>query len=84
MHHTRHLLVLLTLVLLTACGGAAQRPTTEPPASAPATPTAVTTAATAIAPAETNPLAQGRTPEGYHSLGRVDAPVTITFYSDFF
>jgi hypothetical protein len=29
-------------------------------------------------------IPEGRTAEGYHVLGRADAPVTITFYSDFF
>ncbi|HEY0604928.1 MAG TPA: hypothetical protein VGD58_18555 [Herpetosiphonaceae bacterium] len=28
-------------------------------------------------------LPQSRTPEGYYVLGNADAPVTLTFYSDF-
>ena len=42
--------------------------------------------ATSAAPAPTNStaaIAEGLTPEGYHFLGRADAPVTLVMYSDF-
>jgi protein-disulfide isomerase len=62
----------------------------SPPAPV-ATPTAATLAATVSAPtaaaaqAVTGEMAipQGLTPEGYHTLGRADAPVTLVMYSDF-
>jgi hypothetical protein len=38
----------------------------------------------AVATATANAIPQGRTAEGYHVLGRDDAPVTMQFYSDFF
>ena len=42
-------------------------------------------AATAALPATAGPdaIPEGRTPEGYHLLGRADAPVTLVMYSDF-
>ena len=45
-----------------------------------------TTAPTAGAAQPENPAAaipDGLTPEGYHMLGRPDAPVTLVMYSDF-
>ncbi|GAB4201481.1 MAG: hypothetical protein OHK0022_23530 [Roseiflexaceae bacterium] len=88
MRHTQPLLVLLALALLTACGGTAQGPTAQPQPTTSATQVAVATVAATQAAAPTavgaDSLIKGRTPEGYHTLGRADAPVTITFYSDFF
>jgi hypothetical protein len=39
-----------------------------------------------VAPQPTAPggaLPEGLTPEGYHYLGRADAPATLVMYSDF-
>jgi hypothetical protein len=69
-------------------------PTAPPPATAAQAPaTAVAPAATRPAsataaqpPAPTagqSGLSEGLTPEGYHYLGRADAPVTLVMYSDF-
>ena len=83
---------LLALLALLAAGGNA----TIPQAAAPPQPTAAPPQPTA-APAATQPAAptampssvaaaaipEGLTPEGYHLLGRADAPVTLTMYSDF-
>ncbi len=83
--------LLALLALLAACGNA-----TIPQAAAPPQPTAAPPQPTA-APAATQPAAptampssvaaaaipEGLTPEGYHLLGRADAPVTLTMYSDF-
>ena len=46
---------------------------------------ATTPTASQPAPATTSygTLPTSRTPEGYHVLGKTDAPVTITHYSDF-
>jgi protein-disulfide isomerase len=55
-----------------------------PPTSAvaPTTPAAApTTGATQLA--ESAAIPDGLTPEGYHMLGRPDAPVTLVMYSDF-
>ncbi len=97
MRYSRPLLILLALALLTGCGGTAQSPTAQPgatrattqaaAATAPATAppaTALPQATEAATPADADGLVRGRSPEGYHTLGRADAPVTITFYSDFF
>jgi hypothetical protein len=72
----------------------AVQPTHTPiaPTAAPAAPTAAVTQATAAAPtaAAAQPespgagaIPEGLTPEGYHVLGRADAPVTLVMYSDF-
>jgi hypothetical protein len=72
-------------------------PTTTPPSSAvPATarPVAATAIAVTALPsaeataapqptASSTALPEGLTPEGYHYLGRADAPATIVMYSDF-
>lgn len=89
----RHLLLLLIMpTFIAACSGTPPTASlTEPPATtAPATP-AATPASAATAPASSDPtsstdaapLERGRTPEGYHYLGKVDAPVTILEFSDF-
>jgi protein-disulfide isomerase len=61
-----------------------------PTAAAVSAPTAAVSRATAAAPTAgaTEPAANGAipeslTPEGYHVLGRPDAPVTLVMYSDF-
>jgi hypothetical protein len=60
--------------------------TTAPTAAATATIAAAAPTAAEPAPAAAGPfagLAQGVTPEGYHTLGSPDAPVTLVMYSDF-
>jgi len=70
-----------------------------PPTRTPAAPTAAAVIAPTAAPSQMpevaptagaaqpeNPAAaipEGLTPEGYHMLGRPDAPVTLVMYSDF-
>lgn len=91
-----YLWAMLTLGLLAACGGAtstpgATAPTGAQPTRAPATaaPPAAATAPvrpTVAAPQPTataSGIPEGLTPEGYHVLGRADAPVTLINYSDF-
>ncbi|MBK9712690.1 MAG: hypothetical protein IPO81_15470 [Kouleothrix sp.] len=93
-----YLWAMLTLGLLAACGSATSTPGTTAPtgaqptrAPAPATaapPPAAATAAgqpTVAAPptATASGIPEGLTPEGYHVLGRADAPVTLINYSDF-
>jgi hypothetical protein len=53
---------------------------TAPPAA-----TALVAVATAAPQATTasGAIAEGLTPEGYHFLGRADAPATLVMYSDF-
>jgi hypothetical protein len=67
-------------------------PTTAPTIARPAGATALPAAtlpvvvATAAAPeptAASGALPEGLTPEGYHFLGRADAPATLVMYSDF-
>jgi protein-disulfide isomerase len=65
-------------------------PTLAPPSAASATPPPTVAAATDLpaiaataAPAEAGTIPIGKTPEGYNYLGSPNAPVTITFYSDF-
>ena len=71
--------------------------TAVPPAAATVAPSAAPAAATAqvsaapgtpsAAPAAATPgiaaIPESLTPEGYHVLGRPDAPVTLVMYSDF-
>ena len=86
----------LALALLAACGS---QPIPASPAPAAAAPTAAAVIAPTAAPSQMpevaptagaaqpeNPTAtipEGLTPEGYHMLGRPDAPVTLVMYSDF-
>lgn len=86
--------------LLAACGQTIPAQTTaatNPPAATTPTVPSVTiaaatapTMATVTIAAATAPtaasatIAIGRTPEGYQMLGDPAAPVTLTFYSDFF
>jgi protein-disulfide isomerase len=46
-------------------------------------PTAAPTASAAQPENATASIPDGLTPEGYHILGRADAPVTLVMYSDF-
>jgi protein-disulfide isomerase len=46
-------------------------------------PTAAPTARAAQPENTTASIPDGLTPEGYHILGRADAPVTLVMYSDF-
>lgn len=83
-------------MLLLACGGTAATPaapaattaSTAPPPAAPppaAAPTGgpTTTAAEAPTAATGEGIPSGQTAEGYWYLGRADAPVTLSMYSDF-
>ncbi len=61
-----------------------------PTAAAVIAPTAAGTQASAAAPTvgaapagDTAAIPNSLTPEGYHMLGRPDAPVTLVMYSDF-
>lgn len=90
---------LLALGLLAACGGAsapaatapapaqpsrAPAATSAPPTSALAATTAATAAPSAVAAQSgAGGIPESTTPEGYHVLGRPDAPVTLVMYSDF-
>jgi hypothetical protein len=63
-------------------------PTTARSAAATAIPAAtrLPAGATTVAPqpaATSDALPEGLTPEGYHYLGRADAPATLVMYSDF-
>ena len=67
-------------------------PTSAPvaPSAAPAlAPTAAGSSAATAAPtaqlesSEAAAIPEGLTPEGYHMLGRPDAPITLVMYSDF-
>src|SRR3712207_6398634 len=88
----RRIALLLGATLLTAlaaCGtpgstppAGARPPTTSDVASAlPGAPTALDDAT--LLARKYAALPQGRTPEGYYVLGRPDAPVVLTHYSDF-
>lgn len=90
------LLFTIFCALLAACGApAATAPTAPPPTPVPPTsaptlaatsaPSAAATAAPTVAVAE-GPYAgleQGRTAEGYQTLGSPEAAVTLVMYSDF-
>ena len=71
---------------------------TAQPTRAPAAPTAAAVIAPTVAgtqaldaaptasaaqPGDVAAIPDSRTPEGYHVLGRPDAPVTLVMYSDF-
>lgn len=79
-------LILSFIVLLTACSApAATSPTAAPspvPTRAP-TSTPTTADSTPVVAGYFPDLPRGLTPEGYHYLGRPDAPVTMVIYSDF-
>lgn len=66
-----------------------QGSTAEPtPLASAVTPETLATATTApvnptAAPMTYNGIEQGLTADGFHYLGRADAPVTLTDYSDF-
>jgi hypothetical protein len=53
-------------------------PTVVAPQATAAAPTAG-----AAEPAASGAIPESLTPEGYHVLGRPDAPVTLVMYSDF-
>jgi hypothetical protein len=53
------------------------------PATAATQPTASTSADQTATPAADRDIPESVTAEGYHVLGRADAPVTLTMYSDF-
>jgi len=96
---TLRIWAVLVLGLLAACGSQPIPASPPPPAAArptraPAAPTAAAVIAptAAASPAPTAGAAQPEnsaaipdslTPEGYHMLGRPDAPVTLVMYSDF-
>ena len=83
----------LALALLAACGNqsspAALAPTAAapPPTRASAAPPTVAAVsaptAGAVQQGDAAAIPSGLTPEGYHMLGRPDAPVTLVMYSDF-
>ena len=62
----------MVMLALVACGGASTAPNTVTPA------TAVATQSDGYAS-----LPQSTTAEGYYVLGKPDAPVVMTHYSDF-
>jgi hypothetical protein len=68
---------------------ASTQPSSASPATAQAAPTTgvqATTPPITAAPAPTagqSGIPEGTTAEGYHVLGRADAPVTLVMYSDF-
>jgi hypothetical protein len=81
----------------TPASGIAGSPPTEQPATAaptasratasvaalPATPAAPTVLSQPSPAAAAGAIPEGRTAEGYHFLGRADAPATLEMYSDF-
>ncbi|MCA1553304.1 MAG: hypothetical protein LC737_02895 [Chloroflexi bacterium] len=91
----RHVLILILMFALSACGaqGATAVAPTSTAAPTTAAPRALSTAApasaavptsTAIAPAPTaSALSESVNPSGEHVLGKPDAPITLTDYSDF-
>lgn len=94
----RHCCAMVSLLMLAACGNVAE-PVGRTPSQSPGSPvprSAVVTAApavqptvlssadpTAASPGVAGDLPESTTTEGYHILGRADAPVTLTMYSDF-
>jgi hypothetical protein len=58
-------------------------PTRAAAASPPAATLAPTRAAAQPTAAVASAIPEGVTPEGYHYLGRPDAPATLVMYSDF-
>ena len=61
-------------------------PTSPSTAATTTSPSTKLPVATAVPPQPTAAgaaLAEGLTPEGYHFLGRADAPATLVMYSDF-
>jgi protein-disulfide isomerase len=77
---------------------ASPAPTAAQPTRAPAVPTAAAVSAPTVVasqvtaaaptagaaePAASGAIPESLTPEGYHVLGRPDAPVTLVMYSDF-
>ncbi|WP_298817852.1 Rcas_1661 family thioredoxin-like (seleno)lipoprotein [Chloroflexus sp.] len=85
MKMTRHL-IWLSIIFLAACAApVASTPPATPTQPSSQTPTSTPTTAQS-APTTTDyfpEVPRGRTSEGYHYLGKADAPVTITVYSDF-
>ena len=80
----------LMLGLLAACASppspASPAPTAAAviaPTAAPAQATAAAPTAGAVQPGNVATIPDSLTPEGYHVLGRPDAPVTLVMYSDF-
>ena len=80
----------LMLGLLAACASqpspAGPAPTAAEPTRAPVAPTVALAQAPAAATAGAAAgavIPNSLTPEGYHVLGRPDAPVTLVMYSDF-
>jgi hypothetical protein len=76
----------LVLGLLSACGSASQPAalaTPAPTAAPPATHAALAPTAPATSAPAASDTPAGTTAEGYHTLGRADAPVTLVMYSDF-
>ncbi len=86
----------LMLGVLAACGnqptsaGTVPTAATQPTVAALSAPTAAGSQAPAAAPTagaaqagDAVAIPSGLTPEGYHMLGRPDAPVTLVMYSDF-
>ncbi|MCS6842369.1 MAG: Rcas_1661 family thioredoxin-like (seleno)lipoprotein [Roseiflexus sp.] len=89
----RHLILLLIIpFVIAACSSAPstavipEPQATKMPAAPAATPASAATAPAISAPMSSTDIAtleRGRTPEGYHYLGRADAPLTILEFSDF-